>query len=178
MESKNLDAIQTIAKICRVVSIIVFACCLAGGILCVVGMACVGTPDLITVNGVTVHSIVDLSADVNLGVVYASLLTGLVFCIAGCVLGKLAKRYFDHELAAGTPFTFEGANEIMRLGIFTAVIPLGAQIIAHVGCSAMARYFEGVTCPSVEVSTSFMFGVALIVMSVIFRYGAELRVQS
>ena len=27
-------------------------------------------------------------------------------------------------------------------------------------------------------STSFMFGVALIVMSVIFRYGAELRVQS
>lgn len=59
MESKALDTIQTVAKIGKVLSSIAYVFCLVGGILCIVGIACVGIPGSVRIGGVTIHSMID-----------------------------------------------------------------------------------------------------------------------
>ena len=87
---------------------------------------------------------------------------------------KAAYRYFDHELTAGTPFTFEGATELMRLGIFVICINLVSAVLAQVAHGIISAVLENVEALTLEGGDSVALGVMLIVLSVFCRYGAEL----
>ena len=123
MESKALDTIQTVAKIGKVLSSIEYVFCLTGGILCIVGIACVGIPGSVRIGGVTIHSMIDNLQGLSLEACCMGMAMGLIVCTATCVVAKMAEQYFKNELAAGTPFTAEGACELLRLGICTICIP-------------------------------------------------------
>ena len=41
----------------------------------------------------------------------------LIVCAGQAVLAKFAETYFKNKLQAGTPFTFGGAKELLRLGV-------------------------------------------------------------
>ena len=75
MESKTLHGIQTLAKIGKVLSTIVFICCLVGGILCFVGLASMAwVPGSIEVGGVTIHGIIEQTGKYSVGTCYAAML--------------------------------------------------------------------------------------------------------
>ena len=173
MESKTLNTIQTISKVGRILSTITFICCLVGGILCVVGAACVGVPGTLKIGGITIHSILADIEGVSVGTVYTAMLMGSVFCAAGCVVSKLAERYFENELAAGTPFTVEGSRELLRLGICTIAVPLGAIVLAEIFNKIASIRFAGVADMHVGGDISVGLGLAIIVLSLICKYGAE-----
>lgn len=175
MESKTLDTIQTVAKVGKVLSAIAYVFCLVGGILCIVGIACVGIPGSIKVGGVTVHSMIDNLQGVSLETCYTAMAMGLIICASICVVAKMAERYFEHELAAGTPFTSEGARELLRLGICTICIPLGAVTVAGI-CNAIAsRCLANIAEIQIDGSAPVLLGVAFIIMSLICKYGTELK---
>ena len=178
MESKSLHAIQTIAKVGKVLSTVAYIGCLVGGVCCVVGIICVGVPWSMKVGTITLHPMIDNVAGVDLGTCYAAMASGIAFCAAGCVTGKLGQRYFANELAAGTPFTIEGARELMRLGICTAVAPIAALAVAEIWRAMIGRYFVSVADLHIDPSASFMIGIAFIVASLICRYGAEVNTVS
>lgn len=73
-----------------------------------------------------------------------------------------ATRYFRRELARGNPFTLSGAEKIKRLGIITVVAGIVQGIILRFMLSDFIGGF-------------IVLGIMFIAMSVIFRYGAELR---
>lgn len=77
------------------------------------------------------------------------------------------------ELADGTPFTQSGADQILRLGIRTIVLPLVAEILRAVFYEvfdvAQALRTDSGNLPSL------IMGIVLILVSLIFRYGAELE---
>jgi len=172
---KTLKKIQTLSKIGKIISKILFIFCLIGGIGCFVGIISLAViPDGFKLGGVTIHSMIEKNAEISMGTCYTAMAVGVVLCAGEAVLCKLAEKYFKNELAAGTPFTFDGAKELMRLGICTICIPIGTAVISGIVYGIMSSIFSGVADYSFSNATSVGLGVMFIVMSLLCRYGAEI----
>ena len=172
----TLKTIQTLSKIGRILSKIVYICCLVGFCGCIVGIVSLALgAETFKLGGVTVHSMIENEAGMNLPTLYASMAVGLLFCAAEAVLCKYAEAYFKHELADGDPFTLRGAKELMRLGILTIAIPLGTGIVCSIGVAIADNIYPGIDKLSIGEFSSVGLGVMMIVLSLFCRYGAELK---
>ena len=172
---KTLKTIQTLSKIGKIISKIIFIFCLIAGIGCFVGIISLAViPDGFKLGGVTIHSMIEKNAEISIGTCYAAMAVCIVLCAGEAVLCKLAEKYFKNELAAGTPFTFDGAKELMLLGICTICIPIGTAVISGIVYGIMSSIFSGVADYSFSNATSVGLGVMFIVMSLLCRYGAEI----
>ena len=125
MQTKTLGTIQTLAKIGRVLSKIVFIFSLIGAIGCAAGILSVRfLPESIQLGKTTIQGLVELTDELTPAVAYAAMLTAGIICLGEAVLAKIAERYFKRELSDGTPFTFDGAKALMRLGVMMIVAGL------------------------------------------------------
>ncbi len=172
---KTLDTIQKLSKLGKILSKIVFVICLVGGILCAVGLiSTLCLPESLKVGGVTIRSMIEKSAETSKGTMYASLVTGILLCVGEAALAKVAETYFRNELAAGTPFTFDGARALLRLGICAICIPLGTRIAAEIVYRIMARVLQDVAELQLENTVSLGLGIMMIIGGLLCRHGAEL----
>ena len=175
--NKSLKTIQTQSKIGRVLSEIVFICSLVSAGLCLAGMTALalGVEDAFRIGGVTVHSIIANEINMTTDQMLSALVVSLIFSAGEAVLSKFAEVYFKHELAAQTPFTFDGAKEMLRLGILAVAIPIGTQLIAAVVNGILSEILSGTWNTEVRSGDSVAIGIMFMVSSVIFKYGAELK---
>ncbi len=172
---KTLGVIQKLAKLGKVLSKIVFIFCLVGGIFCAVGIISLQfIPESFKLGGVTIRSMIERDARISLGTGYASMAAGLILCVGEAVLAKQAEGYFKNELAAGTPFTFDGAKELLRLGICAICVPVGSRALAEITVQVMAHYMQGVAEIPLGGTVSVGLGVMMIVAGLLCKYGAEL----
>ncbi len=172
---KTLITIQTLAKIGKAFSKIIYVCCIVGFCGCIVGIVSLAIgAETFKLGGVTVHSMIENKAGMNLPTLYASMAVGLLFCASEAVLCKFAEIYFKNELADGNPFTLRGAKELMRLGILTVAIPLGTVIICSIGVSIADNVYPGIDKLSIGEFSSVGLGIMMIVLSLFCCYGAEL----
>ena len=170
----TLKTIQTLAKIGKVFSKIIFVCCIVGFCGCIVGIVSLALgAETFKLGGVTIHSMIENEAGMSLPTLYASMAVGLLFCGAEAVLCKFAEAYFKHELADGNPLTLRGAKELLRLGILTVAIPLGTVIICSIGVAIADNMVPGIDKLSIGEFSSVGLGVMMIVLSLFCRYGAE-----
>ena len=189
---KNLRTVQVLAGIGRVLSKIVFVFSIVGASLCAAGIvsfALLGDGGL-KIGGVTLRAFIEKEAGLSAAETYAAMGTGLVFLVAEIIVSAMAVRYFRHELEAGTPFTAPLARELAqgthrpgvgryirhRITPFLHICAgLGASIICGIALSVMK--VVGQTANNVSYGGSFSagIGIAMIVVSVICDYGAELR---
>lgn len=67
METKTLRIIQKLTKVGTILSRIIAICCIIGAIGCIVGIVSIAALDLDTfkIGGVTIHSIIEKSAERN-----------------------------------------------------------------------------------------------------------------
>ena len=173
---KTLITIQTLAKIGKAFSKIIYVCCIVGFCGCIVGIVSLAIgAETFKLGGVTVHSMIENKAGMNLPTLYASMAVGLLFCASEAVLCKFAEIYFKNELADGNPFTLRGAKELMRLGILTVAIPLGTVIICSIGVSIADNVYPCIDKLSIGEFSSVGLGIMMIVLSLFCRYGAELN---
>lgn len=174
---KDLKTIQKIAKAGKVFSKISWIFCIIGAVGCLVGIVSLmmGVDQLLKFGEVTIYGIIKDESGMTLASMYAAMGAGMITCIGGMIPAIFAERYFKNELKAGTPFTYEGAKEMKRLGILTIVVPLVSTVIAE-SVTVMIGNGLGTTLDiSPENSLSIGLGVGLLVLSVIFRYGAGLE---
>ena len=177
---KTLKTIQVFAKIGKVLSIIAHVCCMIGAIACTV---CVGllaiygekAIDLAKdgVNQVDDEQACQIMEQINNPMMITAIAIGAVFCVAGAVVAKFAQKYFEHELADGTPFTMRGAKELMRLGIIYIAVNLGTSVVCGTALAIAQKSVEGLDKYDFQ-GMSIGLGIAFIIVSVICRYGAEL----
>lgn len=173
---KTLNTIQTLAKIGKILSKIIFIFCIVGFCGClagILGLAFGG--ETFKLGGVTIRGIVEKNAKLNLPTMYAAMAVGMAFCVAEAVVSKLAETYFKHELSEGTPFTQRGAKELMRLGILTIAIPLGTVIVCAICVGVAENLVPGLEKLPIGEYSSVGLGVMMIVLALFCRYGAELR---
>ena len=169
---KELKTIQSLSKIGKVLSNIVFICCIVGFCLCVVGAIGVAIGfEKIRLGSVTVEGLVQNDLDLSKAALLAATCGGAVICAAEAVLAKFAVHYFTRELDDGTPFTRGGAAELQRLGILAIIIPIVAQIL----CSAVAAGISKELAADLEPAGSVGLGIMMLVMAQVCKYGAALE---
>lgn len=172
---KTLNILQVLAKIGKILSMIVFVCCCVGGGACLFSLLTVGSVgSALNILGVDIFGLIQVETGVTYTQMLTEILTGAITCAGQAVVAKFAHVYFRRELAAGTPFTLAGAKELFRLGILSLAIPAGTSALsAIVWASAKVvlgepggfRWSGGIP---------LTLGVAFFVMSLLCRYGAEL----
>lgn len=165
-----LEKLQKIFHVFRVLAKAAMILCFAAAGLAVAALVCL----LIWKNGTALYldgRFVAVSgvAEVHAGI--CALLSAAVMTLTDGVLFLFAWQYLKAEEAAGTPFTVSGADTVKKLGIRIIVLPLVAVIISAViyGCFGLT--------PDVDISSGgcVITGGVLILVSLIFRYGAELE---
>lgn len=187
---KSLKAIQTISKIGKILSKIAFvfftigACCCVVGMLSLVldstGVIKIGGSAVqgIKIYGVTVHGLLSDRFGLSSESISAILFGWLIICIGQAVLSKFAEKYFVNELKAGTPFTLDGAGELLRLGIMTIAVPIGCSVAAGIAEGIIASFLSAAKSDldtNFDNESSVILGVMFIIISLLCRYGAELN---
>lgn len=173
---KSLNIIQAACRIGKIISKIVYICCIVGFCGCVVGIfAMLIGAETVKLGGVTLHSILETEAGISEGTVIAAISVGMILCIGEYFLARRGYFYFENELRAGTPFTLEGASELLHLGISAIWIPIVSTALAQVAQGVIAAFSENVEALELGELGSIDTGIALIFISVLCRYGAELR---
>lgn len=176
---KSLKQIQTLSKIGKVLSKIVFIGSIVGCCGCIAGLLGMifGNAAAMKIGGVTLHGLM-ANNGVNLKSVIPVLAGSCIVFAGGAVLAKFAERYFKNELCSGTPFTLDGANELMRLGILKISISLGCAIAAHIVQEIIAGLLNVTADAAGEFSYSsegaVAMGIVFMIVSVLCRYGAEI----
>ena len=164
---KTFRVFHVLAKIAFIFSIVGAALC-AVGALCAVSGLTVGTG--LTVFGQPVMSFGSSSVNYAL----AALLSDMVILIGDAILLGFTGRYLALEQAEGTPFSENGANSLRRLGIRYIYIPIVTAVIASVIIVA----FDAEPGRDISNLPELTTGIAFILTSLIFRYGAELEQKS
>ena len=172
---KTLNTIQKLSKAGKIISKIIFIFCIVGFVGSAIGIISLAIiPEGIQLDGMTINAFIEKNAEVSLGTCYAVMAASMIICVGEAVLCKLAEIYFKNELDAGTPFTFEGAKEMMRLGIFAIVIPIVTNVIAGVVYSVMKLVMKDVADYDFSAFSSIGVGIMFIIVGLICRHGAEI----
>lgn len=171
---KTLNTIQTLFKIGKILSKIIYICCIIGFCGCVVGsIAMLIGGEAVKLGGVTLHNILQTEAGIVEGTIWAAIAVGMILCVGEFFVSRMAYRYFDHELKAGTPFTLDGAKELMRLGISVIWIPIVTVILAQIAQGTIAQFFGNTEKIELDGFENVVLGVTFIVVSLLCKYGAE-----
>ena len=174
---KTLKTIQTLSKVGKILCKIIFIFCLVGGIGCAVGIISLAAiPEGFKIGDVTIHALIEENAEISIGTCYAAMAVGIILCAGEAVLCKIAEKYFANELAAGTPFTFDGAKEMIRLGICTICIPVATQMIASIVYLIFRGLMKDVSPMELSAfgSGSVGLGIMFLVSGLLCRHGAEI----
>jgi hypothetical protein len=163
--SKNLEIVQKTSKVLGILSKIGYICSIVGAAICLVGIS------VLVIAGRNPEIVMKIQEGANLTLkqTIGACVVGLVYCLSAILVTKWHMNYFLMEQKEGTPFTEEGAKAFRTLGIVNIVAPLSAVIIA----SILEAIFK---CPhEARPDVSFGLGIAMILLSFVFAYGAELE---
>ena len=181
--SKNLSIIQTVMKVLRIITKIVYIVCIVGAIISAISTgfaiaAYFGAKTFfdITIDGKTLEVIMleETGMDIVTAIGYSA--AGVVMSCASVITSKLACNYFDQEIEDGTPFTYAGADLLKKVAIRSFIISIVAVAIAAIAVAIITMGKE--TNIKIDGDISIFSPLAMWLVSVIFRYGAEVREQN
>ncbi len=175
--SKSLKTVQAVCKVCKVLAEIAFVLFVVIVALMLATAIFTGTGnfDALLLSGGVVLDDMLQQTGVTQDYMVAVFVCLTIIIAAEAVVAKFINVYFKHELKAGTPFTFEGAKEMLRLGIITIAVPVGASVIS-------AIYLTVVTADSGDwnfsVKISLGMGLMFLALSPLLKHGTELRLRA
>lgn len=176
--SKSLKTVQTICKVCKVLAEIAFVMFVVIVALMLVAAIFTGTGKmdaLLSSGGVVLDDMLQQTG-VTQDYMVAEFVCLTIIIAAEAVVAKFINVYFKHELKAGTPFTFEGAKEMLRLGIITIAVPVGASLAATIVFDIMAAGSGLDSEFNFEISLGM--GLMFLALSPLLKHGTELRLRA
>lgn len=165
----NLEKIQKGMRVLQILSKIILIFAIVGVALASIGATLVAT-DVANMENQFLHFI-SVTAEMSKGQIVGTLTAAAVSLLFGGILTAFVYRYFTAELQEGTPFTNAGADRIKRLGIMEIVLSVVSMCIIDgiyekIGLAEWNRFDD---------AGSITFGICLILLAVVVRYGAELE---
>lgn len=176
--SKSLNTIQKICKVCKILAEIAFVLLIVGTVLMAACGVFIGMGNLEAMLSSGMVNIDDMlrQSGTTQEYITAVFISLAVVMAAEAVVAKFINVYFKHELKAGTPFTFEGAKEMLRLGIITLAVPIGASIVAAIVIAVMSGPADG--NGEISINISLGLGLVFLALSPLLRHGTELRLKA
>lgn len=182
---KTLSTIQGLMRLGRVLTIITLVFSIIGMVGCAVGgVALYATGDLIieTEQGdITLGELVYDETMATMEMFYFVIIVAFLACMTEVIISDRMAKYFKFELSEGTPFTFEGAKKLKKVGILAIVLPIVVEIVAAViAVFLLANVPEALpatesTSTEITYASSLGTGVMMLIFSLIFKHGAELN---
>lgn len=165
----NLEKIQKGMRVLQILSKIILIFAIVGVALTSIGATLVAW-DVLNTKNKFLHFISD-TAGMSKGQLVGTLTAAAVSLLFGGIITAFVYRYFTAELKEGTPFTNASADRIKQLGIMEivlSVISMGIVdgIYEKIGLTEWNRFDD---------AGSITFGICLILLSMVVRYGAELE---
>lgn len=176
--SKSLKTVQTVCKVCKVLAEIAFVMFVVIVALMLAAAIFTGTGNfdaLVSSGGVVLDDMLQQTG-VTQDYMVAVFVCMTIIIAAEAVVAKFINVYFKHELKAGTPFTFEGAKEMLRLGIITIAVPAGASLVATIVFGIMAAGSGLDSEFNFEISLGL--GLMFLALSPLLKHGTELRLRA
>lgn len=165
----NLEKIQKGMRVLQILSKIVLIFAIVGLALTSIGAALVAS-DVLNLENQFLHFL-SVTAEMSKSQLVGTLTAAAVSLLFGGILTAFAYRYFTAELKEGTPFTNTGADRIKQLGIMEIILSVVSMCIIDgiyekIGLTEWNRFDD---------AGSITFGVFLILLAMVVRYGAELE---
>lgn len=157
---KVMRVLQILSRIAMIVVYVSAGITLIGSIL--IGFGIASIPVVVDVVGLTKVQAVSI------------LVAAAVVLVLNGILLTWTYTYFKEELKEGTPFTVEGATRLKLLGIKNIVLAIVSSIIIE----TVYQFNNLVQWSDFDSSDGVMLGICLILISLVFRYGAELEQKS
>lgn len=163
----NLEKIQKGMRVLQILSKIILIFAIVGVVLASIGAALVAS-DVLNMENQFLHFL-SVTAEMSKGQLVGTLAAAAASLLFSGILTAFAYRYFTAELKEGTPFTNAGADRIKQLGIIEIALSVISMwiidgIYENIGLAEWNRFDD---------AGSITFGIFLIAISVIVRYGAE-----
>ena len=104
----TLKTIQTLSKIGRILSKIVYICCVVGFCGCIVGIISLGLGgEVFKLGSVTIHSIIESHSHMSMPALYTAMAVGIVLCAAEAVYANSQSIISKTSLKTAILSTFE-----------------------------------------------------------------------
>ena len=165
----NLEKIQAGMKVLKILSGVVMSVSIVGGALASIGAILVAS-GVLNFENRFLHFL-SAAADITTGQLIGVLTATAISLLLGSVVTAFVCRYFTAELKEGTPFTNAGAGRIKQLGIIVIVL----SVISMCVTDSIYEGFNLAEWNRFDGSGSVMFGICLILLAAVVRYGAELE---
>lgn len=170
---KALRIIQILAKIARIICLIVFIACIVGASISLLGLIliplCKGT--VIYENKTVEVLIAEKGLPLYLAITNCAV--GFISCCTGIFLGKYNELFLKEEIELGTPFTRDMVKKMRKVAIVDIIASFALALVCGIGI-AIVQY---VNHAEVEFKYEFMsfvsFGISLLIISLFCEYGAE-----
>lgn len=175
----TLKTIQTASKVAGILSKIVMICCIVGAFLCLVSIVllAVGIDAALKLSGINIGSILQNEANLTTAQLYLTISLGALILAANAVVAYFAAKYFKNEQMTGTPFTFDGAKELFRLGALSAIISVASDTVSSIVGSIIESSQQISFDMQINIDGLLGFGIFMIVISYLCKYGAELNAE-
>ena len=174
---KTLKKIQTLFKIGKIFSYIVFIFCIVGITFIVIGSSIIfsGIGNIVLEhNSMTLLETIIESIGYNSKFqLFFSLIIAFLSCICEIFLSYYAYLYFKNELIENTPFTINSSKTCLKLGIISIGIFLGESFVFSIIKLIFESRFETLTFDVSLSGSNFYLGIVFILFSLVFQYGAE-----
>ncbi len=167
---KTQGTVQKISKVLYIISkVIMILIFVSAGITLVSGIMMFSMSGMELVDEIIAEAFVEMDMDYTAFDMGIMMLCEALVLVGEGIVWMYARNYFKHQLDDGTPFTYRGADELKALGIRVIAWPLGAMVVSTVVSVMFGVSFEN------ESSLDITLGIACILLSFVFRHGAELK---
>ncbi len=181
---KSQQTVQKIVKVLKVLSTIAFVCLIISSVIL---LLCGGM--LLSVTEELAAEFVNYAIELDeeyafileqyaaLGEEYSYLffqdlglllIAEAIIVIGACVVEGFICSYLKGVLADGTPFTYEGAKKLRRVGIIGLALPIGTAMLS--AFILAPTFFSGT-----DTTVSLTAGIAYILLSYLLEYGAAIE---
>lgn len=163
--SKNLAAVQKIAKVLGIICKVLYIMAIVGTVLSIAALVSM----IVFSNNPEFAEKIASTGKYNIKQVTGLCIVAVVVCLVHLVVVKAHKNYFIMEQEVGTPFTPEGAKAFRTLGIMNIVAPFISIIVSAIVASVCNIQDK------IHMDAGIGMGIAMILLSYILAYGAELE---
>ena len=165
----NLEKIQKGMRVLQILSKIILIFAIVGVAFTSIGATLVAS-DVLNMENQFLH-LLSVTAEISKEQLVGTLTAAAVSLLFGGIITAFVYRYFTAELKEGTPFTNAGADRIKWLGIMQIVLSVMSTgiidgIYEKIGLAEWNRFDD---------TGSITFGICLILLAMVVRYGAELE---
>ena len=174
---KTLRAIQILAKIARILALIIFICCCVGVGGCVLALIILpilepSIKDVVIQDGKTVNEVLAQSG-ITFTFIYTAIGVGLTACIVTAIIAKFTELFFKEQIDKGTPFDMEIVKSMRKLAIIQICISIGYSIVLAIVLAVLAAFFPEIKQIKWSYAGAIWLGVFFLILSLFAEYGTE-----